>query len=156
MPVDVPAAGYNWPWRADVAIGIVSLMLAALLVRGVRLSRWRFTLGHMVKGDSKPATPADEGRVRYFAESIERASAWLPFPIKCLPKAVALQWRLRVLGIPSRLVVAVHRTDRASAHSFHAWVEHGGTVVIGQCDVQSYQAVLTLSQGSPAAINGTP
>lgn len=142
-------------WRARVAFSAALLLLAWLLVRCVRLSRWRWTLGEI--GTATPAPDAHSARsVRALAQSVERAAVHLPFAGKCLPQGVALQWRLRLARIPSRLVIAFHLIDRSGDHGFHAWVEHGGEMVLGACDRSVYQPAMTLSQGGATPFADRP
>lgn len=143
-------ATFKWPWRGEVAVGVVLICLARLLVRHVRLSRWRWTLGR-IDAPCASSTRADGPRAEILASAIERAAERLPFDSKCLTRAVALQWRLRMAGIASRLVIAFHTIDRSGGHGFHAWVEQGGEMIIGACDRAVYRPALTLSQGNTAA-----
>lgn len=79
--------------------------------------------------------------------AIDQAGDLLPFRTKCLAKAAAMQWLLRLCAIPSRLVIAFHTRERTAEHAFHAWVEHNGKIVMGACDVEEYRPALVLSQG---------
>jgi hypothetical protein len=146
--------GHTWPWRADVALCVVLLAAAVFLIRVVRLSRWRSTLGSLAKCPADPGAYTPDPEARVLAAVVERAADRFPFAPKCLPRAVALQWRLRLAGIPSDLVIAFHAVDRSGEDGFHAWVEHGGEIVIGQCDRPVYQPVMTLSQGAVATVPG--
>jgi hypothetical protein len=147
-----PEDGLSWSWRISVATSAVFLVVAAILVRFVELRRWRGTLGAVVSSDASSPVGNIDPRARALAESVERAAVHLPFATKCLPRAVALQWRLAFAGIPSDLVVAFHTVDRTDEHRFHAWIEHAGEMVIGQCDRAVYRPALRLSQGSAAAL----
>jgi hypothetical protein len=146
--------GYTWPWRANVALCLALLSIAVFLVRAVRFSRWRSTLGSLAESPPPRASHEPDPAARMLAAVVERAADRLPFATKCLPRAVALQWRLRLAGIPSDLVVAFHAIDRSGEDRFHAWVEHAGEMVIGQCDRTLYRPVMILSQGRPAAVAG--
>ena len=117
-----------------------------MLVRRVSLSRWRWTLGELDGSAIGQDERGPDPRARAFADAVDRAS--LRLPSKCLPRAVALQWRLRLAGIPSSLIIAFHLVDRTAEHGFHAWVEQAGKIVIGHCDRDAYRAALTLSQGN--------
>lgn len=140
-------------WRARVALSALFLVAAWLLVRGMRLSRWRWTLGRIDDTSPLPATGSrSTSSAKELAQSVERAAVHLPFAGKCLPQAVALQWRLRLAGIPSRLVIAFHVVDRRADHGYHAWVEHAGMMVIGVCDRSVYQPAMSLSQGAATPI----
>ena len=135
-------------WYLHVAFSALLLAFARLLVRRVSLSRWRWTLGRIITSDRPVCfAPSEARESRVLARSVERADVRLPFESRCLPRAVALQWRLRLAGIPSRLVIAFNKLDRSGEHGFHAWVEQGGTMIIGECDRSLYQPALTLLQG---------
>jgi hypothetical protein len=88
------------------------------------------------------------------AAAVERAAVQLPMRTKCLARAIAVQWWLRLIGLPSELILAVHRFDRSSDDTFHAWVEHAGEMIIGACDPAVYQRVLTLSHVETVAAAG--
>jgi hypothetical protein len=142
--------------RAETATGMALLTLAHFLVKGVRLSRWRRTLGRPVAADenvSLPCEAAAQAKPRALAASISRADWRLPLPTKCLARAVALQWRLRLSGFPSLLVIAVHRSDRNGQEAFHAWVEREEEILIGQCDRAAYRPIMLFAQGLPASMS---
>ena len=127
------------------------LALARVAVRLVPLRILGKTLGRSVDSSSSPRFEAmDADRANRLAANTERASLRLPGESKCLPKAVALQWMLRRAGQPSRLVVAVHRTDRTAPHAFHAWVEQGGRMLIGRCERSEYSPVLAFDHPARA------
>ena len=147
---------------ARLAAGGVAFFLliaAIVLVRAVRLSRWRSSLGQVrayaalapdapAPGPPAPGPPApgNAPRARSIGRIVGQAARWLPFPVKCLPRAVATQWLLRLLDSPSSLVIAVHAHDRAGEHAFHAWVESGDEIVIGHCERPKYRAIMAFDQ----------
>lgn len=126
------------------------LVVARLLVRWLPLSSWRASLGDLVEGDEASDLPAlaqaQLAQARALARRVDRAVMRLPGRSKCLPQAVALHWLLRSEAIASRLVIAIHRHDRAGDHAYHAWVECGGEIVIGLCDRESYSSVARFDQ----------
>ena len=126
---------------------MVLLVAAVALIRWVALSRWGWTIGSVRASPTNGTTFPSDRRASILAACIERAALRLPFATKCLARAVALQWRLRLSGIPSDLVIAFHAIDRTSEDGFHAWVEHDGDMVIGHCDREMYHPVMTLSHG---------
>lgn len=92
------------------------------------LSRWRSTLGLAGGGNSLPTADA-----RRLAGAVERAADRLPFETKCLPRAMALSWMLCRRGIAHSVVFAVRPADRRhSADALHAWVEVGGSKILGE------------------------
>ena len=71
--------------------------------------------------------------------------------VRCLPRAMALQWMLRSRAIPSRLVVAIApAAGPGTPDPHHAWTEAGGTVLVGDCDRSAYRALMVFDQGQPA------
>jgi hypothetical protein len=141
----------NWSWRAHVAASVILLIVARLLVRHVRLSHWRATLGKITPTSDIVSTSAPSGRApraaRLLASAVERGAELLPFDSKCLPRAAALQWLLRASRMPSHLVIAFHAAERDQEHGFHAWVEQDGHILIGACDRLQYRPAMVLVQG---------
>ena len=61
---------------------------------------------------------------------------------------MALQWMLKRRGISSVLVTAVYKGKPSDVvDRYHAWVEHGGAIIIGHCDMAMYQPLMQLTQG---------
>ncbi len=115
-------------WRPKVRTlaAIAHLCWAQLLVSWVPFNRWRDTLGFATS--SQP--PLDQAR--RLAADVEWASKRLPFPTKCLPRAMALSWMLRRRNLRHTVVIAVRPSElRNSADALHAWVEIGGERIIG-------------------------
>lgn len=65
---------------------------------------------------------------------------------KCLPRAIAAQWMLRRRRIAATLVIgaARHPGDERRI-DFHAWVEHGGQIVVGDLKMEQFAPVLVLA-----------
>ena len=106
------------------------LSLAQLLVTAIPFGRWqnRLGLGRPTHADG----PADLHRARRFAADVEWAAKRLPFPTRCLPRAMALSWMLRRKRIEHSVVFAVRPADsRESAEALHAWVEIDGQKILG-------------------------
>ncbi|MGQ7829932.1 lasso peptide biosynthesis B2 protein [Altererythrobacter sp. Z27] len=126
------------------------LVAARMLVRWLPLSSWRASLGQLADDDNPGAVPdMERGQIlqaRALARRVERSAMRLPGHSKCLPQAVALQWLLRAEAIASTLVIAIHRHDREGDHAYHAWVQCGGEMVIGQCDRENYSSVASFAQ----------
>ena len=61
---------------------------------------------------------------------------------------MALQWMLARRGMSSLVVIAVVK-DRAHSvgDEYHAWVEQGGRMIIGECDRYAYQPIIRVLQG---------
>lgn len=153
----------TWSLWLAVLRAAILLMAARLLVRFVSLARWRSGLGETCGvGDLQSASPqsgpvagrADLIRAAQMARCVEKAATRLPGVSRCLPRAVALQWMLRRERIASDLIIAIHNSDRAGEHAFHAWVEHAGQMVIGHCDRSAYSPVMILTQKPEGARAG--
>lgn len=107
----------------------MALLLAArLLVAAVPFRIWRKWVGGRADTPSRGDVPA----ARLLATQIERAAWRLPVTIKCLPQSMALSWLLRAHRTPHSLVLAVRPPGhRSEGDDLHAWVESGGTMLIG-------------------------
>jgi len=56
----------------------------------------------------------------------------LPWGALCLPQAIALSILLKYSDIPHHLVIAIRPAgQRGQADALHAWIDCGGTVVLG-------------------------
>lgn len=105
------------------------LSWARLIVAWVPFDRWRGSLGLTAKRRGSAGPPAE---ARLLVAAVERAAVRLPFATKCLPRAMALSWMLRREGIGHAVVIAVRPERlRGSDDDLHAWVEMGGTKLIG-------------------------
>ena len=62
--------------------------------------------------------------------AVKTAGRYLLGDRPCLPEAMAVQWFLRRRGIETNLNIGVKK-DLDEGFSAHAWVEQGGTVIIG-------------------------
>ena len=120
------------------------LVVAKATVRSTSLDRLGAWAGTVRSGE-----PADADRLaRFWAGRVERAAMRIPGETKCLPKALALRRLLASEGIASRLVIAIHLTEREQAHAYHAWLERGGAMLVGQCDRAEYRVLLELGEGA--------
>lgn len=162
-----------------VCLSTILLCIARLLVAFVRPVFWARALGTRLAADASLThptsgsmtddhTPAgrsvsgalvsdgrrdvslDRSEVALVARLVERAATKLPGTTKCLPRAMVVQWLLRRRGIASILVIAVHARDRSTEHGYHAWVEHHGDFVIGDCDRAEYRPIMAYRQDGGA------
>jgi hypothetical protein len=101
---------------------------AMLLIRSVPFARWRGHLGLVIESGERRSI----GQARDIAADVEWAANRLPFPAKCLPRAMALSWMLRRWRIGHAVVIAVRPSQlRRSTDALHAWVEVEGQRVLG-------------------------
>jgi hypothetical protein len=119
--------GEFWRPKVRTLAAMAQLCRAQLLVSWIPFSRWRDTLGSAAPEQPQSADPA-----KRLAADVEWAAKRLPFPTKCLPRAMALSWMLRRRKLAHTVVVAVRPSElRHSADALHAWVEIGGERIIG-------------------------
>lgn len=106
---------------ADQALAFVAVTEAsvALLLGGRRGAARRVRLAGAVE-------PTDMGRADHWrcTRAVSRAAALVPWRVRCLPAALALQRVLAWRGSPSRVVLGV-RVDGGELVA-HAWVECAG------------------------------
>ncbi len=145
--------------RIQVGRAAAFLAVARFLVRFVPLRLWRASLGAISRnsdpinsgpGAAPPFEDCDIVTLRHalmIGRCMDRAAEILPGHSRCLPKAVALQWILRLGRLPSKLVIAFSIKDRAGDDAYHAWVERDGEMLVGQCDSAAYKPILTFVQG---------
>lgn len=83
-------------------------------------------------GGSGNASKMDLFEAKCLAAHVEWGARLLPFPTKCLPRAMALSWMLRRRNLPHTVVFAVRPASRrGSDDDLHAWVDVDGERVIG-------------------------
>lgn len=147
--------------RLKVLRAMAFIVVARFLVRFVRLSAWRGSIGVIVDPEQAlaqdvqalgPEARANAGAVAW---QVERACGRLPGTSRCLPRAVAFCWLLRRKNIPLVLVIAMHKFDRTGEHAYHAWVEAGGEMLIGHCERDDYHALMAFGAGRPTAVSRT-
>lgn len=118
--------------RLRVAEAIVLLLLARACVAFLRFGTWRRWVGKASPCvDTARHASAPNPISRACTQAVERAALRLPGSL-CLPQAMALQWMLRRRQQPSTIVLgAAAGQDRGSVNMLHAWVEQGGTILLG-------------------------
>ncbi len=126
----------------------LKLLQARLLTRFIPARLWLpHSQGRSARfAASGSPVPAEIGR------AVAKVARHLPFPVKCLPQAIAAQWMLRRRGIQATLVFGVRRNDAPERTlDFHAWLMFGREVIIGGHEVEKYSAFPTL--GVRGAVN---
>lgn len=122
---------------------MILLVLAKYLIRAVPLHRWRGTLGRVGEPDAAEFNAA----YRDVSRSVVGAARKLPGDYVCLPRAMAVQWMLRRRGLASAIVFGVTpQQSGEKRHAFHAWVEGGGKIIIGEDTATEYARGLMLVQ----------
>ena len=107
---------------------MAALCWARLMVATVPFNRWSDTLGG--SANSTPGILTAEAR--RLAAHVDWAARFLPFPTKCLPRAMALSWLLRSREIGHTLVFAVRpQEQRGTGDQLHAWIEIESEKIIG-------------------------
>lgn len=135
-------------WRDGARMAEAGALLATawLLVRFVRLSHWSWLLGRTAdRVTAEAATPSHVAtQVRTAINRAERRL--LGRPLKCLPRAMAMQWMLRRRRVAASLVIGAARgSEGGRQFDLHAWVECGDTVAIGgAADLAGFVPLLVL------------
>lgn len=119
-----------WQPKLRTAAATTRLCLAQLLVTWIPYNRWRHGLGFATGRHDQPTSGLADAR--RLAADIEWAAKRLPFPTKCLPRAMALSWVLRRRRIGHALVIAVRPSQlRQSPDAMHAWIEVESEKILG-------------------------
>lgn len=138
----------RWNSRLLTATAIAALCWARLLIAATPFKWWRDRLGCKTPND-----PENMAAARRLAAHVEWGATKLPFPLKCLPRAMALSWMLRAKGIAHCVVFAVRPAKlRTSDDQLHAWVESAGETIIGDLP-GPWLETLRLGDGGAAGIN---
>lgn len=109
---------------ATLMVGLLRLALFCLPYRTVR---------RLVERSSARTTARVFDVPGYQAQlvwAVHTAGRYLLGDKPCLPEALAVQWFLRRRGLEATLNIGV-RKNPEEGFAAHAWVEQGGTVLIG-------------------------
>jgi hypothetical protein len=121
-----------WAARLRTARAAALLCLARVLIAVVPFHLWRRHLGGTDRNQQSADPALDPAEVHQLAAHVARAALRLPFPVKCLPQAMALSWQLRRRRLPHTIVFAARPPGaRADDDALHAWVENGARVILG-------------------------
>lgn len=122
-------AGFEtWRLRARTLEALAGVLAARTTIALAPLERWRRSLGF-----AAPDSEADPAEARRLARHVERAAGYLPFELKCLPRAMALSRMLRRRKIPHQLIIAARpAAARGGGDDLHAWVEAGDAIILGE------------------------
>jgi hypothetical protein len=108
------------------------LCFARLLIAWVPFADWRKSLGFVATDNVATESKAGLAQAEALARHVERAAFRLPFETKCLPRAMLLSWLLRRRNVGHSVVFAARPPGhRNGPDNLHAWVDIGGTKVIG-------------------------
>ncbi|MCA9953069.1 MAG: lasso peptide biosynthesis B2 protein, partial [Anaerolineales bacterium] len=113
-----------------------ALFLLALLVVALHLfafNRVYVLLSRPLPPSLRPNNTYRLKRAQTTAALVQSAVYLLPFPVTCLPHALALWYLLRRQGIAGKLQIGVQKN--ADEFAAHAWVEYGGVVLNDSADV---------------------
>lgn len=124
---DLSKVSEIWRLRARTLEAAGWLIAARFAVGFIGIERWRGHLGLAGAPDQD-----DIAEARRLARHVDRAAGRMLVESKCLPRAIALSRMLRCRGIAHRLVIAARPAGaRSGADDLHAWIELGGTIVLG-------------------------
>jgi hypothetical protein len=106
-------------------------------VAAVRLGLWAMP-GPMLRVVARANAGTHDVDAQPIADAVRRASRFVP-RASCLVQAVSTQLLLTLRGSPGTIVLGARRTDGGLAA--HAWVEHGGRIVIGEGPPPCYEVL---------------
>jgi hypothetical protein len=125
---------------------MAAICWARLVVATIPFRGWRKTLGGTAGYRTADLATDDARRL---AAHVEWAARLLPFPTKCLPRAMALSWLLRSRHIGHCVVFAVRpQVQRSEDDQLHAWVEIAGERILGDLP-GTWVETLRLGDGRP-------
>lgn len=108
---------------------MAALCVARLVIATTSFKRWRHTLGG--SGTKRTLEPAAIEAAR-LANHINWAAKLLPFETKCLSRAMALSWLLRLRETDHCVVFAARPAEfRGANDQLHAWVEVDDKIILG-------------------------
>lgn len=143
-----------WWQRASTLRAMAFLALARATVRLLPLRLYRQSLGILSQGKRASVVsardPVPTEKQKRLARRVTRAAMRLPGESRCFAQAIALHWMLRRIGEEGELVVAIHRTERSKQHSYHAWLEAGGVMLVGACERDDYRELMRFAYGRSA------
>lgn len=122
-----------------------------LLFEGALLLLWakaKLTIRPFAKVVQHRPRAGSQGAVEQIPRvgwAVETAARNSPFPLTCLPQALAVWWMLRSRGHAARLIYGVS-TDRETGFAAHAWVEVDGTPVVGGKAAQGFTVLTSFPQ----------
>ncbi|MBK6454749.1 MAG: lasso peptide biosynthesis B2 protein [Gemmatimonadetes bacterium] len=130
------------PERGALLSAVAWCCAASLVLKLLPFRRVADRLGrHMAESAAEP-DPARRTEVRRIGWAVATAARHLPWKPVCLPQAVAAQWMLRRIGIPSTLYLGI---DPNGNYDAHAWVRAGAEIVTGGPSIQRYAVVSTFA-----------
>jgi hypothetical protein len=123
----------------DQALLVQALALqtiAAVLVRLVPLNRTQELIARR-RGDRRWRRHRQTRTPEQVALALERTRRFVPFGATCLVQALAGRVLLERSGRPATLTIGVRR-DQHDRLEAHAWLECGGTILIGASERDGY------------------
>lgn len=129
-----PSASWRqrWSWRLLVIEAAVMLSIAALCLR---LLPFRHVVRLLIGRPAIGGAPAEaagpvSGAIWRVSRAVGRAAALLPFPVLCLPQAIAAKALLGRRGYGASLHLSA-RLGGDTEPAAHAWLIWEGRPVIG-------------------------
>ena len=123
------------------------LLRAVLLVAAARIALWTlpFRWVRSVVGRRRPVAPELAAiRVSRLSWAVQAAARRIP-GASCLTQALALQYLMSRAGQVAEVHIGVAKGSERGFES-HAWVEHGGAIVLGDNgELERYAPMLALA-----------
>jgi len=122
------------------------LLRAVALVAAVRIALWTlpFRWVRLVAGRSRAVSPElSTLHVEHLAWAVQAAARRIA-GASCLTQALSLQYLMTLAGREAEVHIGVAK-DSARGFEAHAWVEHGGAVILGDDgELGRYRPILAL------------
>lgn len=119
----------SWSDRAMMAEAVIALAIARLVIIFIP---FRGYAAWLRKAPAGP--PPSDVLVRRVRRAVEGGARNVPWNAVCLPQAMAAKALLARRGHPSSLHLGLRQKD--SKLDAHAWLEAGGTIVVGARGMQ--------------------
>ena len=127
------------------------LLEAGLVVGAVRVGLWVLPYDRLrrlletIAPTRQPRQHADRACAERVGWAVGQVAECVP-DATCLTRALAAEWILNRLGQPSSLRFGVAKGETGGIEA-HAWLESGGTIVVGRLAGLSRYAVLAPPEG---------
>lgn len=124
------------------------LLRSVALVAAVRIALWTlpFRWVRLVAGRKRTVSPKLATlHVEHLAWAVQAAARRIP-GASCLTQAISLQYLMTLAGHDAEVHIGVAKDDARGFES-HAWVEHGGEIILGDNgELERFRPMLAMSR----------
>jgi hypothetical protein len=146
-------------WRSFRALDSSDRLLvveASMLLPLVRVGTFLLpfpTLRRLLNCCATLKAAVDDGPTERVAWAVTAAARRLPMSTTCLFEALAADVMLRRRGCVCEIRFGVRMPTHATPFAAHAWIEHGGVVILGQLENLGDFAPLSLERVRHEAVD---